>query len=435
MSFSPELTALCQTQLNTLMQFDGSAQGIVYLSETGEDLFPVAVYPSVPAVNLLNRQFLLASGQEPERGTGALVNSLTVEAPRDPLEWPPAVATSEPEWYQVVLPLQEERYVLGALVVSRADRDWQRREYERLEQVAQTLTWAGLMDRRLQWLEQQLQEKEAESHHQERNLETLLHQIRNPLTAIKTFGKLLLRRLPLQDQNRSVAEGIVRESDRLQFLLQELKSQVYPVSALPASSATTGNDRAEPPLALPGSANPPTLLPGSSLSLDRSDMGLIPLDAVLDPLITGAQAIADDRDLHLSYTGLTIARPIQARVNTLRETLSNLIDNALKYTPSGGSVKIKWLRPAEHPGWQWLVISDNGPGIPAEDLPHLFERHYRGVQAQGDIPGTGLGLALAREWMEQMGGQLEVISPAGIWRPAGEGGVGAAFRLWLKEGN
>jgi len=70
MSFSPELTALCQTQLNTLMQFDGSAQGIVYLSETGEDLFPVAVYPSVPAVNLLNRQFLLASGQEPERGTG-----------------------------------------------------------------------------------------------------------------------------------------------------------------------------------------------------------------------------------------------------------------------------------------------------------------------------------------------------------------------------
>ena len=436
MSFSPELTALCQTQLNILMQFDGSAQGIVYLSETGEDLFPVAVYPSVPAVNLLNHQFLLASGREleGERVTGTLANSLAFEAGRDNLDWPPAINPSEPELYQVVLRLQEDRYVLGALVVSRADRDWQRREYQRLEQVAQTLTWAGLMDRRLQWLEQQLQEKEAESHRQERNLETLLHQIRNPLTAIKTFGKLLLRRLPLPDQNRSVAEGIVRESDRLQFLLQELRSQVYPVSSLPTSDRS---DRGEMPLALPASADPPSLLPSTllptSTSSGLSSLSVISLETVLEPLITGAQAIAEDRGLHLSYIGLTIAAPIQASVNSLRETISNLVDNAFKYAPAGGFVKIQWLRPGDHPGWQWLVVSDSGPGIPAEDLPHLFQRHYRGVQAQGEIPGTGLGLALAREWMEQMGGQLEVISPAGMWRPEGEGGLGVAFRMWLKE--
>jgi signal transduction histidine kinase len=221
----------------------------------------------------------------------------------------------------------------------------------------------------------------------------------------------------------------VRESDRLQFLLQELKSQVYPVSALPAANSS---DRGETPLALPGSATQPTLLP-TSTSADPSLMGAIPLDSVLDPLITAAQAIAEDRDLHLSYTGLTIASPIQGSINPLRETLSNLIDNALKYTPAGGFVKIQWLRPAEHPGWQWVVISDSGPGIPEADLPHLFQRHYRGVQAQGEIPGTGLGLALARQWIEQMGGRLEVISPAGIWRPEGEGGVGAAFRVWLKE--
>ncbi|MFZ9738256.1 MAG: sensor histidine kinase [Prochlorotrichaceae cyanobacterium] len=437
MPFSPELTALCQAQLNVLMQFDGSAQGIVYLSETGEDLCPVAVYPSIPAVNLLNHQFVLAAEQEQEREDvpkALEVLPLPRTSATGNLALPAALPTAEQELlYQVVLPLQEDRYVLGALVVSRGDRDWQAGEYQWLEQVAQTLTWAGLMDRRLQWLQQQLQEKQAEADRQEDALETLLHQIRNPLTALKTFGKLLLRRLSLQDQNRSVAESIVRESDRLQFLLQELKNQFHPVSVLPSTDV---RDSSGSPLVLPGrvlSSIRPTLPPPMPGTLN-DDLREINLESVLAWLIPGVQAIAEERNLHFAYTGLTIAVPIQAAVNPLRETLSNLIDNAMKYTPSGGSVQVQWLRPGgEHSGWQWVVVSDNGPGIPAEDLPHLFERHYRGVQAHGDIPGTGIGLAVAYEWMVQMGGQLEVISPAGMWRPEGDGGRGVAFRVWLKE--
>jgi len=87
--------------------------------------------------------------------------------------------------------------------------------------------------------------------------------------------------------------------------------------------------------------------------------------------------------------------------------VSNLLDNALKYTPSGEDL---------HPGGleqghlQGIAISNTGPGIPPEDLEHIFERHYRGVQSSSEIPGTGLGIAI--DLIEQMQGEIQVFSPA-----------------------
>jgi len=94
--------------------------------------------------------------------------------------------------------------------------------------------------------------------------------------------------------------------------------------------------------------------------------------------------------------------------------LSNLIDNALKYTPSGGEIDIQVGEKRRTPQGELIAISisDTGPGIPSQDLEHLFERHYRGVQASSAIPGTGLGLAIAKELIEQMHGEIKVFSPA-----------------------
>ncbi len=75
-----------------------------------------------------------------------------------------------------------------------------------------------------------------------------------------------------------------------------------------------------------------------------------------------------------------------------------------------------------------IAVSDSGPGIPPQDLAHLFERGYRGVQAETEIPGTGLGLAIAKELVEQMLGEIQVISPA---RRADAGGSGVTFVVWL----
>jgi signal transduction histidine kinase len=109
---------------------------------------------------------------------------------------------------------------------------------------------------------------------------------------------------------------------------------------------------------------------------------------------------------------------VWGNAKALREVLSNLIDNALKYTPAGGQIDIRVGETRQTPQKERLgiAISDSGPGIPPQDLEHLFERHYRGVQASTAIPGTGLGLAIAKELVEQMQGEIEVFSPAqSLW--------------------
>jgi signal transduction histidine kinase len=83
-------------------------------------------------------------------------------------------------------------------------------------------------------------------------------------------------------------------------------------------------------------------------------------------------------------------------------------------------------------------VGDTGAGIPLEDQPHIFDRHYRGVQADSDIPGTGLGLAIVQDLVQAMGGHIEVISPVQIdhWVnpvPAElTQGPGTLFMVWLR---
>jgi signal transduction histidine kinase len=124
--------------------------------------------------------------------------------------------------------------------------------------------------------------------------------------------------------------------------------------------------------------------------------------------------------------------PVKADADALREVFSNLIDNALKYTPAGGTIWVSLERsPATHSSQQQVQISDTGPGIPTEDLERIFERSYRGVQAHTNIPGTGLGLAIARDLVVQMQGELKAFSPA--LRPMPESTPGSTFQVTLPE--
>ncbi|MGB6295517.1 MAG: ATP-binding protein, partial [Rivularia sp. (in: cyanobacteria)] len=101
---------------------------------------------------------------------------------------------------------------------------------------------------------------------------------------------------------------------------------------------------------------------------------------------------------------------VKGNPQALREVLSNIVDNALKYTPAGGKILIESVQ--DKANFVGIAISDNGPGIPQKDLEHLGERGYRGVQAQTEIPGSGLGLTIAKQLIEQMQGEMEVFSPA-----------------------
>lgn len=91
----------------------------------------------------------------------------------------------------------------------------------------------------------------------------------------------------------------------------------------------------------------------------------------------------------------------------------NLLNNALKYTPAGGKIKISAVQ-AEENGWLKVLVEDNGPGIPAADLERIFERFYRVEKTRSrDYGGTGLGLPIARRVIEAHGGQIGLESIVG----------------------
>ena len=174
------------------------------------------------------------------------------------------------------------------------------------------------------------------------------------------------------------------------------------------------------------SAKPPLLLPGTGdKAVDCS------LADILEPLLISAKAIAQERKLKLITEIQQNSPLVRANVKALREVLTNIIDNALKYTPTGGKILIQAGQ--EKTNFQGIVISDNGPGIPPQDLEHLGERHYRGVQAQTEIPGTGLGLAIAKQLIEQMQGEIEVFSPAINSKLTSPDAPGTTFIIWLPE--
>jgi two-component system sensor histidine kinase TctE len=108
----------------------------------------------------------------------------------------------------------------------------------------------------------------------------------------------------------------------------------------------------------------------------------------------------------------------------LEEALNNLIDNALRYTPRGGSVTVRTgLTPDERP---FIEVEDTGPGIPEVERPLVMERFYRILGRGGD--GSGLGLAIVREIMDQHNAQVLIEDARD-----GSSGQGTRFRLVFRN--
>ena len=93
------------------------------------------------------------------------------------------------------------------------------------------------------------------------------------------------------------------------------------------------------------------------------------------------------------------------------QILGNLVRNAFRHTPEGGLIA---LRAERQDGWVTVSVEDTGEGIPPERIPHLFDRFYRGDEARDRASGgAGLGLAIVRELVEAMGGDVSVASTVG----------------------
>src|SRR5207302_1833691 len=153
------------------------------------------------------------------------------------------------------------------------------------------------------------------------------------------------------------------------------------------------------------------------LTLARADEGIAPLHRVpvdLRGIVEEAretgELLAEQAGVRMEVT--TPAEPIVVSVDAtrIRQLILNLLTNAVKYTPAGGSVRLQ-LGPAN--GKLTLSVADTGIGIAPGDLPHIFDRFWRADSARtrtGERPGAGLGLAICKWIAEAHGGKIDVVS-------------------------
>lgn len=195
------------------------------------------------------------------------------------------------------------------------------------------------------------------------------HELRTPLMAMRTVGEVGLREPRTAEGYRDVAASMLEEVDRLALLVDRL---------LALSRAESG---------------------AAAPALEAVDLG-----EVAAGVTTQLDVLAEEKGQVLILDRAVTARGIADPV-LLRQALTNLVDNAIKYSPHGARVQVAVWASDERCG---LDILDEGPGIAPERRARVFDRFYRGATS-GD--GAGLGLGIARWAVDAMGGQLTLETP------------------------
>ena len=214
-------------------------------------------------------------------------------------------------------------------------------------------------------------------------LASVCHDVQQPLTVIKAQTQLLQRQLARgetlpPEQLRTCLAYILAATNRVRGMTQDL---------LDASVEQSGHTLA--------------------LLLARTELVALARQAV------GEHELVSERHQFLFEAEVPT---LEATVDEARvhRVLANLLTNAIKYSPDGGTVSVT-VKAADGPDGKsaLLVVRDEGVGIPQNDLPHIFDRFRRGANAVGRFAGTGLGLASAREIVELHGGIISVESEEG----------------------
>ncbi|WP_231701870.1 HAMP domain-containing sensor histidine kinase [Crassaminicella thermophila] len=199
------------------------------------------------------------------------------------------------------------------------------------------------------------------------------HELRTPLSAMKLLSESLLHQEKVDPKTyREFFSDIASEVDRLDRIIESL------------------------------------------LALVDIDKGKLELDYqvtyvnyLLEKLIRPLKPLADKKQIDIDFVNLEKVQ-IQLDRIKIQQALTNIINNAIKYTPEGGKIKISLY--TEHDE-VIIKIQDNGIGIPEESLPYIFERFYRVDKARArKTGGTGLGLAITKQIIELHQGKIEVIS-------------------------
>ncbi|MBM4376938.1 MAG: HAMP domain-containing protein [Deltaproteobacteria bacterium] len=204
------------------------------------------------------------------------------------------------------------------------------------------------------------------------------HELRTPVSVIEANAETLLAG-GLEDRETAVQflEAIVRSSERLARLISDL------------------------------------------LDLSRIEAGHYSLHVEPLPVLEALEGTLDEMALRVEEHGIAVALEgahdllVAADGAALEHVLTNLLDNALKYTPRGGHVVLRALAPRD--GLVRIEVEDDGPGLAPEHCERVFERFYRADPGRSrDVGGTGLGLSIVKHLVESMSGRVGVIgAPSG----------------------
>ena len=234
---------------------------------------------------------------------------------------------------------------------------------------------------RLDWLRRRLTELEAQKN---RFLRNVSHELKTPLTALREGAELLKDQVagPLSPPQQQVVAIIRDNSVKLQRLIEGLLDYQRALHA--------------------------------AASLDLQS---VELDALVRDAARAHQLAARAKRQRVSLDLQPVV--VRADPEKLRSIVDNLLGNAVKFTPEGGSISVV---AREDAGAATLEVIDSGPGVPVEERESVFDSFFRGrAKASGRIEGSGLGLAIVREFVEAHGGRIAVV----------EGGRGGHFRVTL----
>jgi len=227
-------------------------------------------------------------------------------------------------------------------------------------------------------------QKRLEQHKQE-FLAMASHELRTPVMAILGYADLLClitsqgKSLDA-DQTARVLEGIIRQSEHLSRLVEDLFDLAR--------------------------------IEHAQFALQR-----VPheLRALLSQVIESQAATAHQHQLDLVLEGIALVGSVVGHVDAGRITqvFNNLISNAIKYSPQGGTIEVGMRAQAELPNQVLIWVKDQGMGIAASDLPHVFDRYYRASPMSSATAGLGLGLYLVKEVISRHGGRVWAESTPG----------------------